>query len=335
MRNKYYFATYFDKNYLGRALALLNSLFRCNIDFHLYVLCMDNDSAATLRSLDLGAVTVFQISSLESYDPLLLPTKTMRSRIEYYYTCGPSFLRYVLDHAPEIDMLTYLDSDLYFFTNPDAIFQELCDSSVAITAHRFPPRQKHFERFGRFNVGWITFRRNADGMKCLNWWADRCLDWCYDRVEGNRFADQKYLDEFEERFRSVHVIQHKGANVAPWNIDTYPLAERDGCVWVADQPLVFFHFHGFKMVNDWLFDTNCGSYGAHPSRIVRTKIFGQYIRELRSIQESADSFRGAREESRATSRRYGGFVRSFRSIAQVAVGAMHRAYIVDLNREYS
>jgi hypothetical protein len=72
-------------------------------------------------------------------------------------------------------------------------------------------------RFGIYNVGWVSVRRCEEGIKALRWWRERCIEWCHDFVDGDRFADQRYLDRLPGLFPHVHVIQHLGANLAPWN----------------------------------------------------------------------------------------------------------------------
>ena len=151
------------------------------------------------------------------------------------------------------------------------IFDEMQGQSVGIIEHRFTEAQSKLRRFGSYNVGWISFRRDQAGLACLRWWAERCIEWCYDRVEESRFADQKYLDEFPIRFEAVRVIQHKGANVGPWNVANYPITLHGEEIRVDGQPLIFFHFHGFKVLSSWLFDTNFGMFHARPSRLVRER----------------------------------------------------------------
>ena len=326
-----YFCTYFDRNYINRALALYNSLAACEADFHLFALCMDEEAYCCILELALHRMTPVSLACLEKDNPELFAAKKQRSQIEYYYTCGPSFLLYVLYHNPQIDVVTYLDADLFFFSTPEPIFGELAESSVGIVAHRFPVGKESLNRFGTFNVGWVSFRADGAGMACLRWWADRCIEWCYDRVEVNRFADQKYLDEFPQRFESVRVIQHKGANLAPWNLARHAITRSEGRIWVDDQPLIFFHFHGFKVLTSWLFDTNLGGYGWRPSRLVRQHIFGHYIRALTSRHDSYVSAINLRELSRNESRGYGALARSVRRGVQIGLALLRNAYIIDWN----
>jgi len=49
----------------------------------------------------------------------LPPRPTVRP-IEYYFTCTASFLDWVMEHDPSVEVLTYLDSDLFFFLSDPA-----------------------------------------------------------------------------------------------------------------------------------------------------------------------------------------------------------------------
>ena len=79
-----------------------------------------------------------------------------------------------------------------------------------------------------YNVQFMTFRRDARGLEALHWWRDRCIEWCYYRVEDGKLGDQKYLDDWPERFDGVHVLEHPGGGLAPWNVENYELARRNG-----------------------------------------------------------------------------------------------------------
>jgi hypothetical protein len=276
-----HFCTYFDHRYLPHALALTASLRRHCRDFRLWALCLDDAALEALRALSIAEVTPIALADFERGDDPLAAAKQNRSTIEYYFTCTPSLPLFVLRRDPSIDTVTYLDADLFFFSDPEPLFEEIGSSSVAIIPHRFPvANAPRFERYGIFNVGWLTFRRTAAGLTCLHWWRERCLEWCFDREEPSRFADQKYLDDWPSRFTDVHVIQHKGANVASWNLANYQMTERHGTVFVDDQPLVFFHFHHLKRRRTWLFETDLAPHGARLNRVLKEDVFTPYCRTL-------------------------------------------------------
>lgn len=284
-----YFCTYFDCHFLARALVLYDSLKRNCARFKLWMLCLDEESCAALAKLKLPEVSLLTLSELERDDPQLRQAKTNRSLLEYYFTCTPSLPLFILNHHPDVDLITYLDSDLFFFSDVEPLFDEIGNNSVAIIAHRFSEAFRKHEWNGIYNVGWVTFRRDKNGLSCLQWWRDRCIEWCYDRIEPNRFADQKYLDDWPTRFQNVVVLRHKGANLAPWNVGNYELTLRDGTIFVDDQPLIFFHFHAFKQLAGWIYDTQLAKYKVIPSEIVVRNIFAPYVREVISRSKQLGS----------------------------------------------
>jgi hypothetical protein len=285
-----HFCTYFDHRYLARGLALHASLSAVCDDFTLWVLALSDEAAQFLEQAGLAHLKVVSLESLESFDPELHASRANRSLVEFYFTCSPCLPRYLFAQHPDIMAVTYLDSDLYFFTSPEVLFAEIADASVAITPHRFSPKaERSHAKFGRYNVGWLTFRNDARGRACLEWWRERCLEWCFDRVEADRYADQKYLDRFESLFDGVHAIEHPGANLAPWNLARHVVDERDGRIRIDGRELVFFHFQGFRQVTDHVYDSNLTSYGARLTEPVRKHVFRPYLDALQRAESFVQS----------------------------------------------
>ncbi len=281
-----YFCTYFDRHYLTRGLTLYRSLQKHAGDFVLWVLCLDDVSYDALTRLDLPNLRPISLPQLEKADPGLLEIKQTRSRIEYYFTCSPVLPLYILNSSPDVDLITYLDADLFFYADPQPLYDELGDESILIIEHRFPARLRYLESRGVFNVGLLAFRNDPSGRQCLDWWRERCLEWCYDRLEDGRFADQKYLNDWPTRFSHVVVLQHKGANLAPWNWSNYHLQVRGEQAMVDGQPLIFYHFHGLKCINDRLYEPGLLGYGRMPSS-VRRWLYGPYMRVLHDATQWA------------------------------------------------
>lgn len=313
-----HFCTYFDQGYLSRGLALYRSLRQHCPDSRLWALCMDETSYRCLADLALPGLELIALEAFERDDAELLRAKANRSRVEYYFTCTPSLPLYILGRWPEVDMITYLDADLYFFANPQPIFDELGTGSVAIIPHRFVRRVRQLTKLGRYNVGWVTFRRDASGVACLRWWRERCNEWCYDRYDWvqRRFADQKYLDEWTQRFSGVVEIWHKGANLAPWNIAGYRVRAEAAGVWADDDPLIFYHFHAFRQPRKWLYDHQLHLYGVRPTDEMLQYIYVPYIHALAATGQ------------RTTAARMIGVVARFFGLSDLALGMLTRRYIV-------
>lgn len=278
--HRHEFCTYFDSGYLGRALVLHRSLIETGISFRLSALCLDDEAYRAIADRRDETFRPVTLASLEDADPALLEAKATRSKYEYYFTVGPSLLRHLLA-TDDLDSVTYLDADMCFYSSPEPLFAEASEAATVIVGHRFPDRLRHLERTGRFNVAWVGFRNDVDGLTCLEWWRERCLEWCHDRVEASRYADQKYLDRFPESFRRVHELRHPGADVAPWNVADPPL-EWDGHRFVVGgEPLVFFHFQGLKRLDGWTIDPNLAEYGNRATSAVR-RLYRGYVERLES-----------------------------------------------------
>src|SRR5687767_6020387 len=102
-----HYATYFDRHYLTRGLALYRSLARHSPPFVLWILCLDDETYRLLAKLQLDQVELVRLAELERADPALVIAKSTRQTIEYYWTCGPAFLIHLLTRHPQIATLTY------------------------------------------------------------------------------------------------------------------------------------------------------------------------------------------------------------------------------------
>lgn len=308
MTAQYDFCTYFDHRYLSRGLVLYRSLSKHCAGFRLWVLALDQIAYEALDRLKLPQLRLITLEELERADSDLLRVKPDRSRIEYYFTCTPFLISHIIKEFHDVSLITYLDSDLFFFDDPAPIYSEMSDRSIAIIEHRFPPRLSELERLGKYNVGWVSFRRDPNGQACLEWWRERCLEWCYDRLEEGRFADQKYLDVWPATFKGVAVIQYRGADVAPWNVDSSDIVASAAGVRVDGDSLLFFHFHGFRQLTWHVYDPNFHWYGATLTCVIRNGIVRPYIaaldgakRDLRPLLRDVSHTRGIRFDSRFSS----------------------------------
>lgn len=275
-----HYVTYFDHRYLPRAMAMWESLKRHSPGpAHLWALCLSSEAHEALDALQVDGVTAVPLADLERHDPDLLAVKSTRSAVEYYFTCSPALPLYILDKHPEVDLVTYLDADLCFYSSPEALFDELGSASVAITAHRFPPDLAYLEDRGVYNVAWCSFRRDDAGLDVLRTWRRQCLKWCYDRLEDGRYGDQKYLDTWPDQ-AGVVVLRNPGANVAPWNLRTHRVTY-DGQQLRSDgTPIVFYHFSGLKRDGRWSYDLNLHIYGVAPDDTVLGRLYRPYIADL-------------------------------------------------------
>lgn len=302
--SKRVYCTYFDHNYLSRGLALYHSLQRHAPGARLWVLCLSEPCYRTLAALNLPNLIARPLAEFEAKDPEVAATRSTRSTIEYYFTCSPAWMLFVLNNEPDAEWVTYLDGDLFFFGSPEPIYRELQGASVAIIPHRYPARIARLRKFGTYNVGWVGARNDPDGIAVIRWWREKCIEWCYDYVDGDRFADQGYLDSFSGLSARVKVIENIGANLAPWNVGNYQIDFCDDEVMIdVNCPLIFFHFQGLKKDFGCFIFNSHRQYRAPFSSNMRNHVYKPYIDELLAIEREIDpvlQVSGAKPHRRST-----------------------------------
>ena len=264
------------------------SLAKHDLDSVLWVLALDEFTADVLREVGGTWLRVVTLAEVEAGDAELAAAKANRTRVEYFFTLSPCWPRWLLEKRGTragMERITYVDADMFFFASPAVIFEAMdaAKASVLVTPHRFPPWLRRYERHGIFNVGLLSFRNDAAGRGCLDDWRDRCLAWCYDRLEDGKYADQKYLDAWPERLgAALLVLPDEGVNLAPWNWGEIDFGQRR---WVDDGELVLFHFARFRPVNGgrrWV--SGQLEYGVMP-RKMRNAIYGPYVRALSAARD--------------------------------------------------
>lgn len=239
-----HYVTLFDSVFLPSGLCLHDSLIKNAGDFTLWIVCMDRKVEQQLVKLKLSNVRLITLESIEN--ERLLSVKSDRTKGEYCWTMTPFVAESVFTLVPEAKRVTYLDADLFFYDSPALFFDELerSQKKVLITEHAFAPEYAKWEELsGRFCVQFLTFTNSDEALKVMHWWQDACIDWCYARIEKDRFGDQKYLNKWPELFgNDVHVLKQRNRTLAPWNVSFYMEQQ-------ALKP-VFYHFHSLRLVGE-------------------------------------------------------------------------------------
>jgi len=244
---------------------------------------MDSESFLLLSESRLKNVRLIELNSLEIFDQDFGRSKHNRTRFEHYAACKPSLILHIFALDETVEDINYLDSDLYFFSALSGLHEVVRGHSVAVAKHNFKRNIIQSEIRGRYNAGWIYFKRNEDGYACLQWWRAACIEWCKDIVENGKYADQKYIETFFELTNGCKSIDLPSINLGPWNIEGIEVANKAGIVVVNEMPLVFFHFHGLKLVSDDVFDTGLSNYRYILKPSVARLIYIRYLRKLSDI----------------------------------------------------
>ena len=267
--------------------------------FNLFMMCMDDESFSYLSVNPLKNSIPIHFSKMESFFPELIVAKKNRNKIEYFFTCSPAVCNYIIKTNLDLKSITYLDADLYFFSSPKIIFDEIKNKSIAIIEHRFNWITKRQIKYGKFNVGWITFKNDNQGLNCIKEWMVNCLNWCYQKVEKNRFGDQKYLDNWPFKYDNLHVVRNKGANVAIWNIGNYYLSKKNEQIFIDNEKLIFYHFANFNQMSLRCFKSNLSRVFIRLSGIIKSDIYLPYAKEIlnnnvlnKTIKSKKDNYLG-------------------------------------------
>ncbi len=279
-----HYCVYFDHNYAGIGLAMMRSLRACGGNGTIWVLCLSREAETIVAALVLDDVKIVPLAALEAHFPQLEAAKADRSRIEYYFTLTPHITRYVFDMAPDAGRVAYLDSDLFFFGPVATMWAAMGTAPAAIIPHNFNRGAEHLGKYGTYNVGWVSFSRSEQGLRCLDYWTESCARWCRDIPDRDRFADQGYLDHFVEHAPDIAIVTQKGCGLGPWNASRYPIRWTGDHVTIGEDPLIFFHFTGFKkgLAGRWY--NSHRIYRARTGRVVRDHVYRPYLHALLAAQ---------------------------------------------------
>lgn len=323
---RHFYCSIFSQEYAYKGLALYQSLEGVDQDFHFFLVCHDAEVAELYGKLQLEKATIITLAEIEAQDPQLAQVKGERNVREYIWSAKASTMLYILKHFPELDHIVWLDGDTFFYADPAPIFAQWEQYSIMLTLERW--RKANRNRIytkGRYNTGFMGFKRNGNALEALAWFRERLLEWCYDRLENGLWSDQLYINDWVQRFVNVGVIKHLGVNVGPYIIRGCTVTRKEG-IHVNGQKLIFYHSYGFRYYDGNEYDL-C-SYIMSFSEEVLKWIYLPYIQVCRKamarIEEVAPEF--------PTTRRVKDhFIRNYYNAEADSVG---RNYCTVVSRDY-
>jgi hypothetical protein len=251
----HYYCSTFSNDYAYRGLLLYNSLLRVNQDFHLFMFCLHDEVKGLYEQMNLKNATIISLSDVEKEDNQLAAVKKTRNDKEYCWTSKASIMLFVFKHFPYADHIVWLDGDTFFFSDASPIFEEWGQYSIMLTRERWRKTEKHMiKKYGRYNTGFMGFKRDEHALQCLNWFRSMLIKWCYDKHENGLWSDQLYVNDWLERFDNVGVIKNTGINVTPYIIAGTEIAWDEDYVFINGERLIFFHYYGFRYYDGNEFD---------------------------------------------------------------------------------
>ncbi|MBE5870539.1 MAG: glycosyl transferase [Lachnospiraceae bacterium] len=286
---KIHYCTLFDSNYLDKGMVLGNSLNRVSDNHILYILAMDDKCYEILQKENIKNTVVIRLSDFLSQE--LEKIKNERSRAEFCWTCTSHLINYIFETF-DAKICTYVDADLYFYSNPAVLIEEMGKCDAQIVEHRFTKRisdRVSRNKSGKYCVEFNTFKNNKGGRQLLSWWMQKCIESCSITSDSTVFGDQKYLEKWGNK-SNVSVLKNLGGGVAPWNIGQYRFVKKVGDTIVMRKgsskfSLVFYHFHNLNYLDKD--HANINVYKRNwktDARLVKT-VYDPYLKEIDNTKD--------------------------------------------------
>jgi hypothetical protein len=246
---------------------------------------MDDETLRLLKQMKLKRVVPVSLENIRNTE--LDRMKETRKLNEYCWTLKPVLIESLFIRFPDILRVTYLDADLFFYRNPEVVFHNQPDASVLITRGEIAipqmskPSVRVFQNMmGEYNSGFISFKRGEDGLSCLAWWREKCIESCIGQPQDGQFGDQKYLEKMPQLFKQVEEVNTPGVNIGHWNSDKHRFRAYEGYLYIDRFRLICYHFSGFRILSKnniiQIFEQN---------RAGRPFFYNDYTSVLKSIIE--------------------------------------------------
>ncbi len=246
---------------------------------------MDMQTEKILMRYHPNNIKLISLDFFEKDNPDVFLVKSSRTLGEYCWTITPALVLHCINKY-KVAQICYIDADLCFYQDPSCLLKESENQSILLSPHRYTKKYDQSKTSGIYCVQFMNFKNTPEGLEALTWWRNACIEWCYNRIEPNRFGDQKYLDDWPQKFKSVHVLEHLGGGVAPWNVQQYDfmpsnddnlkMQSKDNVVF----DLVFYHFHGVKIYSNKQIEMGSGYY---LSDEIKRKLYFSYIKKVLNI----------------------------------------------------
>ena len=240
--------TIVSSNYLPYARTLCDSYLAYHPDDEFFVLLVDRIPAGFEASHERFQLMLVEDLGIANFSSVAFKFGI----VELNTNVKPTFMKKLLTQG--IDQLVFFDPDILIYAPVDPIYDALSTHSIVLTPHCNSPNvgDPYAEIMllvnGVFNLGFVAVSNNAESLRFLAWWEDRCLTHGYTERWSGLFVDQKWINLVPCYFDSVKILKHPGCNVAYWNVHERVL-RHDGPSWIVNEgvPLIFFHFSGIYL----------------------------------------------------------------------------------------
>jgi hypothetical protein len=246
-----FFFTICSNNYLGQAKVLGESLKIHEPDSHFIVALVDE----FIKEIDYDSFP-FEVLTIRSIEPNIDVLADKYNIIELNTCVKPRIFEFLRTERAAQTAI-YLDPDIKVYSPFEEVRQAfLTGSSIVLTPHIYTPiprdgktpGENAFLNFGIYNLGFIALRYTDESARFISWWKDWTYYSGYFNVKDGMFVDQLPINLAPIFFKEVHILNHRGYNMAPWNLHERKLSRRGDDTMVNEgEQLRFFHFSSFRL----------------------------------------------------------------------------------------
>ena len=270
-----------DKYFASRAAALVESLRHQNFTDEIVIYAHDVETEVFFHEKYKDEVLVVSVNEVMNTYTHLMDAKLFRPINEFFFLLTPFIVKYSFEKLGKREVW-YIDADVCLFSSFKNLENQAQDSSILITPHNFPDRLRHLEKYGKFNVGVVFAKSDDDGIRVVNWWAERCTESTELKSSGEIYGDQKYLDNFHSISTKVGTFKGLGINAAPWNSTGIKKVSTeffcsDGSILTA------YHFSGLRKFKHLSY-LGFSMYGWAMNSDTKKYVYIPYLMQLSNIE---------------------------------------------------
>lgn len=277
-------------NHLAQAHTLGDSLLKYNPGYKYVIGLADKLTEAVKRDFHFP-YEIIQVEELNlpEFDEMYKRYDTL----ELNCALKSFFLDHVMKQYRPAKLL-FMDSDMVAFRSLDYVLGLLDDHSILLTPHIFSPfpadshrpQERDILKAGLYNGGFIGLKNDQTGNAFLKWWTSRMVDQCYERPKMGLARDQNWLNFVPLYFENVQIVQHRGCNVAYWNLHERKVSKKGDEYFVNEEyPLLFFHFSGYQFSSPEIMSRYGGRHHMNDFPVLK-ELFDAYHQVLKENRHS-------------------------------------------------
>lgn len=249
-----HFYTSCTNNYLPLARVLAKSVKKFHPEGYFHLVLSDSlQDWFDLENEDFDNVITVEDLNIPNLQPWLFK----HSVVELCTAVKGAAAQHIIQ-TTDCDQVIYFDPDIAVFSPLEDLLSNFDHSDILITPHQLRPEKVFsaiaeneiaFLRHGSYNLGFLGVKNSPNGQEFIDWWAARCLDFCYSETEYGLYTDQRWIDLVPSFFNGVNVLKNPGYNVANWNLSNRDVQGKlEEQVTVNGSPLCFYHFSGSQTI---------------------------------------------------------------------------------------